>query len=57
MILKIRMALLPDDRQPKNSYRYGFKSGDAGLESVYIKKSVFAGAPPKTIVVSVDEEN
>jgi hypothetical protein len=49
------MELLPEDRQPKNSYRYGFKNGDAGIESVYIKRSVFKGAPPKNITVSVDE--
>jgi hypothetical protein len=55
MLLKIRMELLPEDRQPKNSYRYGFKNGDAGIESVYIKRSVFKGAPPKNITVSVDE--
>lgn len=54
-MLKLRMELLPEDRQPKNSYRYGFKSGDAGIDSVYIKRTAFSGKAPKNITVSVDD--
>lgn len=55
MLLKIKMELLADDRQPKNSYRYGFKAGDGGLESIYIKRSAFKEKPPQTITVIIDE--
>lgn len=54
-LLRIKMTLLPEDRQPKHSHRYGFDNGDAGVESVYIKRTAFKGKPPKSIMVTVDE--
>jgi hypothetical protein len=50
------MELLAEDRQPKNSFRYGFKSGDAGVESVYIKRTAFKSKPPETITVIINED-
>lgn len=55
-MLKIKLELLPEDRQPKNSYRYGFKSGDAGIDTIYIKKAAFTGKAPRKITVTVDGE-
>lgn len=56
MTLQIKMELLAEDRQPKNSFRYGFKSGDAGVESVYIKRTAFKSKPPETITVIINED-
>lgn len=55
MLMRIKLELMPEERQPKHSYRYGFKDGDAGIESIYIKRTAFKGKAPKTIMVTVDE--
>lgn len=57
MKLKIEMELMPEDKQPKHSARYGFKRGNAGVDSIYIKRAAFAGEPPKRITVEIHEDN
>lgn len=57
MKLKIEMELMPEAKQPKHSVRYEFKRGHAGVDSIYIKRSVFTGAPPKRITVEIHEDN
>lgn len=59
MHLKIDLKLLPADKQPKNSWRYGFHRGDSGVESVYIRQNALPSPPPKIITISIksgDEE-
>lgn len=57
MKIKVEMELLPEEKQPKHSVRYGFKRGHAGLDSIYIKRAAFAGEPPKRITVEIHEDN
>lgn len=54
-LLRIKLTLLPEDRQPKHSHRYGFTDGDAGVESIYIKRSAFKGKAPTAIMVEIKE--
>lgn len=57
MKLRIEMELMSEDKQPKHSARYGFKRGNAGVDSIYIKRAAFAGEPPKRITVEIHEDN
>lgn len=57
MKLRMEMELLPADKQPKHSARYGFKSGNAGVDSIYIKRSSLPETPPKRITVEIHEDN
>jgi len=54
-MIKLTVELLPEERQPKHSYRYGYKKGDAAIESVYIKRSAIPGKPPKLLEVVIHE--
>lgn len=57
MKLRIEMELMSEDKQPKHSARYGFKSGDAGVDSIYIKRSALPAELPKRITVEIHEDN
>lgn len=57
MKLLIKMELLPEEKQPKHSARYGFRSGNAGVESIYIKRSALPVDLPKHITVEIHEDN
>lgn len=51
------MELMAEEKQPKHSARYGFKSGNAGVDSIYIKRSALPVDPPKRITVEIHEDN
>ena len=57
MNIKCEMELLPEDKQPKHSARYGFKSGNAGVDSIYIKRSALPAELPQRITVEIHEDN
>ena len=57
MKIKCEMELLSEDKQPKHSARYGFKSGNAVVDSIYIKRSALPAEPPKRITVEIHEDN
>lgn len=56
-LMRVKMELMPEERQPKHSYRYGFKDGDAGVDSIYIKRTAFKGKAPQTIMVEIREDS
>ena len=57
MKLRVEMVLMAEDKQPKHSARYGFKSGSAGVDSIYIKRSALPANPPTRITVEIHEDN
>lgn len=45
-----------DDKETKGCYRYGFLTGDAGVQTLYIRKeSCGEGKPPKRIKLTLTE--
>ena len=57
MRLRIEMELLPEEKQPKHSARYGFKRGDSGVDSIYIRRSALPDPAPRRITVEIHEDN
>lgn len=50
------MELLPESRQPKNSWRYRRIGGSENLDAIYIKRCAFPGPAPTYIKVTIDDE-
>ncbi|QIG74931.1 hypothetical protein EVC26_010 [Rhizobium phage RHph_I72] len=54
--LQLNVELMPEDVQPKNSYRYRFMDGDNAVESIYIKRHAFSGKPPQKLTIAIRGE-
>lgn len=42
-----------DNKETTGCYRYGFVSGDAGINSLYLRKESVEGDAPRTIELTI----
>ncbi len=44
-----------DDKETKGCYRYGFVSGDAGIQTLYVRKESLEDAPPVRVKLTIED--
>lgn len=56
MMIKVKMRLMAEEKQPKHSVRYQFEAGDGGLDTLYLKRSHLPSPPPQTLNIRIETE-